>query len=98
VTSPKLEFDNKITLGTLIQIVLLIVTLAGGWYTFQYRIVLVEKTQAENVQALQSMKDAADKQGKFLDKLTDELIAFPLHRHIDHELVYPDGKQEPMPR
>lgn len=38
-------FDNRLSIGNIITIVILVVTIAGGWFQFDSRLTLVEAEQ-----------------------------------------------------
>jgi len=77
-----------------IQILLILVTMIGGWYKFDYRIKAVEQESAASVEAAKGVAHTLAKLEGTLAKLDQRLSDFPLHRHVpgSNDPMYPGGQ------
>lgn len=58
MTGPKV--DNKLSVGNLITIAILLVTIAGGWYQFETRLSLMEQQVLQNTAVLTRLQTERD--------------------------------------
>jgi len=98
MTAPKLEFEWKVNLGSLIQVILLIGALFAGWAHFAASDAVRDKTIEQTVTAMEGLQKEAAANTKGLQEIIETEMAFPPHRHADHVITYPDGHVEQMPK
>lgn len=82
-----------------LKLVLILCTVVGGWYKFDYRISAMEARQRETQEQIQQLTPVIEKLDRTLDRLQQAMRDFPLHRHLnDDTVIYPgdaelrDGK------
>lgn len=79
-------------ISDLAQIAILTVALIAGWYKFDNRISMVERAVQQQQAQSQKLADVMDKLDITLEKFSEQLSDFPLHRHLrDGIIAYPGG-------
>ena len=97
MTVPKIEFDFRVTVSDVIQIVLILGVLAAGWWRFDARISRGEDMQKQQTDTLSRVSTEVQENTDSLKIILEEFKAFPLHRHADHVITYSDGHIESVP-
>jgi hypothetical protein len=92
LTAKTLFVRRPLNLGDLLhllEIVAVLTAVIGGWYRFDYRVSRLEDTQSQQTPILRRI-------GQTLDKLDDQLIEYPPHRHEGPNIEYPAGTTPPV--
>lgn len=89
----KFEF-SKISLGDLIQLILVLSMIYAGLERFDHRISNLETIAVNSQKSNEQVTSAITKLSETLDRLQLTLETFPLHRHLDDgDILYQDGKE-----
>lgn len=84
-----MEIDRKVTISDLIQIGLIIAAIFAGWVRFDSRINDNAEAITRMTPLLQKLADGQDRQNAILGRIVQNMEDYPLHRHVNGEVVYP---------
>lgn len=87
-----MTFDDlkKAVFSEWLKIALILATVIGGWYKFDFRISQVESREAERAEQVQKLSEVITKLNGTLDRMNQTMRDFPPHRHIsDEDVIYP---------
>lgn len=94
---PRFEFDSKITLSDVLNVVLILGAIAAGaWHQSAWE-TKHDITQTQQTETLTKVAAQAQSATDYITLLNDQMKKLPLHRHIDHKIFMQDGSIEEMP-
>lgn len=89
-----LSLERRVTLGEVINFVLLIALALGGYFQLKDRVDSMEMNLAKARETADSAQLLLQRTNKILDRMELTLENFPPHRHVGRDIVYPNGSIE----
>ena len=88
---PKFNIEwERLNLGTLVQLVLVLGMIYAGWLKFGTRQDNFEAIQKEQQVQINKLTALEEKENLILDRMQIQLETFPLHRHLsNNDILYP---------
>jgi hypothetical protein len=86
---------RRITIGNLLVVCMFFFSLAAEWYHNDIRMRKLEDSAAEQRKFTDAFLPLIQRQQETLELLEQRLADYPLHRHVDHQIVFPSGVTDP---
>jgi len=95
--TPRRAFDFTINIPTIIIFLGAVVSASGAFMHLSDNQARFEQAFQQQAKLNLSLNEHIEQQDRLLAIWEERMKDFPLHRHVEHAILYPAGPNEPSP-